>query len=285
MTDACLEWGHVDKRRGNALIISHQHKFIFVRTRKVASSSLEVCLSRLLTPDDFATHQTERDKLLGHTLPELDTRIFRGFDRFGLPLLINGHSALTKAYRLFGAKIESYQVITAERDPWDRAVSIFYWSHRRTDMKTRPMEQQIAQFRAFAARTGHGSLARRIFGISDHRSLSQKHLYMINGVSMVVRLLRFECLDADLLALSQDLGLATPLAVAGINAKVGHRAGSSRDLRAFFDAPTRDLVASACAWETAAYGYDFDTRAVPAYLPDPARFATKAAYIARFGKR
>jgi len=108
------------------MIVSHKHRFIFVRTRKVASSSLELCLSKILDESDFATHQSDRDHLLGIEYPKLDTRIFRGFDKFGRPLLMNGHSPLNAAYRMFGRRVQDYLVISADRNPWDRAVSLFY---------------------------------------------------------------------------------------------------------------------------------------------------------------
>lgn len=267
------------------MIISHRYRFIFVRTRKVASSSLEVCLSALLTPDDFATPQTERDQGMKADGNTLKPRLFHGFTRHGLPLVISGHSALTKAYQLFGGRIEGYRVIAAERDPWDRAVSVFYWSHRKTDMKSRPLDQQIAAFRAFVLRTGAPRSLLQRLGLGSHRFVSQRALYSIGGVSMVDNLLRFEALDQDLATLSADLGLDKPLSVKGITAKVGFRAKGQEDLRVFHDAATRAYIQTECAWEIDHYGYDFTTRGLPHYTPDSARHAAKADYISRFGCR
>ena len=77
------------------MIISHRYRFIFVRTRKVASSSLEVCLSGLLTPDDFATPQTEPTtdplSVLTAQLPagerpiQRDSRVGREIERRAYP--------------------------------------------------------------------------------------------------------------------------------------------------------------------------------------------------------
>ncbi len=267
------------------MIISHKHRFIFVRTRKVASSSLEVCLSQLLTPDDFATPQTERDQGLQAEAETIRPRLFHGFTRFGLPLVISGHAPLTKAYQRFGSSIKDYRVIAAERDPWDRAVSVFYWSHRKTDMKSRPLAEQIAAFRAFVLRTGAPRTLMQRLGLGSHRFVSQRPLYSIGGVSMVDNLLRFECLDDDLATLSAELGLDKPLSVKGISAKVGFRAKGQEDLRVFHDAETRAFIQTECAWEIAHYGYDFDTRQTRLYQPDPARHRVKAAYIASSGRR
>ena len=267
------------------MIISHRYRFIFVRTRKVASSSLEVCLSGLLTPDDFATPQTERDQGMKAGESTVKPRIFHGFTRHGLPLFISGHAPLTNAYQLFGSRIADYRVIAAERDPWDRAVSVFYWSHRKTDMKSRPLTEQIVAFREFVQRTGAPRSLLQRMGLGSHRFVSQRALYSIGRVSMVDSLLRFECLDQDLATLSVDLGLDKPLSVKGISAKVGFRAKGQEDLRVFHDDATRAFVAAECKWEIDHYGYDFITRGLPHYSPDPARHAAKADYISRFGRR
>ena len=37
------------------MIVSHQHKFIFMKTMKTASSSMEIALSEILAPDDILT--------------------------------------------------------------------------------------------------------------------------------------------------------------------------------------------------------------------------------------
>ena len=119
------------------MIISHKCRLIFVRTRKVASSSLEIMLSQLLTASDFATRQSDRERRNGNLFPQYDSRIFGGFDRRLRPILAYGHAPVTLAYRLFGAAIADYTVFSVERNPWDRAVSTFYWSHRKTDMRQR----------------------------------------------------------------------------------------------------------------------------------------------------
>src|SRR5262245_57999721 len=44
------------------MIISHRHKFIFMRTTKTASTSMEISLSRFCGPEDVITPVNEVDE-------------------------------------------------------------------------------------------------------------------------------------------------------------------------------------------------------------------------------
>jgi len=47
------------------VIISHEHKFIFLKTKKTAGTSIELALSQLCGPDDIIAPITEGDEVLG----------------------------------------------------------------------------------------------------------------------------------------------------------------------------------------------------------------------------
>jgi hypothetical protein len=44
------------------MILSHEHKFIFLRTKKTAGTSIELALSDLCGPDDIITPLTGEDE-------------------------------------------------------------------------------------------------------------------------------------------------------------------------------------------------------------------------------
>lgn len=265
------------------MIISHKHRFIFVRTRKVASSSLEIALTKLLDPNDFATRQSDREKQTGQLLPDFDSRVFGGFDKRLRPIFPYGHAPITQAYRLFGRRVQDYKVFSVDRNPWDRAVSTFFWSNRSTNMRELPEEEQRSAFRAFLTNSANPGLKRRLFGINAHRDISQRHLYCIAGVPMVDFMLRFENLSADLEQLSSFLELPEPIDVANIHAKTQHRPKTSRAYQSFYDDETRKLVEDAAQWEIKNLGYCFDN-VPPRFEPDPKRTQTKARYLARVSR-
>jgi len=151
-------------------------------------------------------------------------------------------------------------------------------------MKTRPVEEQIAAFRIYAAKNGPESWARRWLGWEKHRAFSQYSLYSINGTSMVDNMIRFECINEDLETLSEKLGLPEKLSIEGFTAKTGHRAQSSRRYPSYYDSKTRDLVRDICSWEIDHFGYDFEGVKTPHYKPDPERHAVKDKYLAKVSK-
>jgi hypothetical protein len=46
------------------MIVSHEHKFIYLKTKKTAGTSIELALSRLCGPDDIITPLTKIDEAL-----------------------------------------------------------------------------------------------------------------------------------------------------------------------------------------------------------------------------
>ncbi len=267
------------------MIVSHSHKFIFVRTRKVASSALEAVLARYLSPSDFATRQSERERASGRLFPPCDSRVFGGFSRGLRPVLLYGHAPVTAALDLFGARVGGYTVFTVERNPWDRAVSAFYWSMRGRDIRSRPLPEQIAAFRAWLRRAARPGWQRRWLGINADRDLSQRRLYSIGDVAVADAILRYERLERDLAALSARLGLDPPASVADIRVKTESRAAASRDYTRFYDAESREIVAAHCRWEVEVLGYRFGGPAPAPFEPDPCRLVARRAYLAAVAGR
>lgn len=125
------------------MIVSHQHRFIFLRTRKTAGTSVEVALSQFCGPDDIITPISPEDE---QHRTELG---FRGPQNTGFPLLkysprdfgsrirkrsmkqFYNHMPAEEVRRALGsATWDSYFKFTVERDPYDKAISRYWWSTR-----------------------------------------------------------------------------------------------------------------------------------------------------------
>jgi len=230
------------------LIVSHRHKFIFLKTRKTAGTSIELALSEICGPDDILT-DVGRDEALRKGLRPQNLKV----DRRRLPLATRvklalgapadkigaayaSHAPASVVKRLVGETVwDDYLKISIERNPWDRQVSFYFFLHREPDQ--RPDFETYLSDPKYKARMNN-------FGI-----------YAINGRIAVDRVLRYEQLQDDYAVLMRDLGIAEPPAL--MHAKGGSRPKDS-DYRAMYTDKTRDIVARWYADEIREFGYRFD---------------------------
>jgi hypothetical protein len=99
------------------MIISHRWKFIFIKTRKTAGSSIEAALAPLLGPDDISTGSV-RD----------------GTPRLNCPDKVTGHWGWRRIVGLAGEDaFWHYRRFCVERNPYDKTVSD--WLYHRDQLR------------------------------------------------------------------------------------------------------------------------------------------------------
>jgi len=135
------------------MIISHRHKFIFLRTTKTASTSMEISLSRFCGPQDVITPINPLDEPIRRELgivPQNYTRPRRPWEfrpKDIVSYLLYQQWPEKKLYwnhmpaRLIRKKVtpevwNSYFKFCFVRNPWDRAVSRYYWNLSRDSRQT-----------------------------------------------------------------------------------------------------------------------------------------------------
>jgi hypothetical protein len=237
------------------MIVSHRHRFIFIKTRKVGGTSLEIALSRFLGPDDIVTPISPNDeelrRRLGYVGPQnyrtpltaysakdwarLVRRGLRGRFRKALPnRYVNHVPARTVRKHLGDAVWSSYTKFSIERNPYDLAVSMYHF-----------IEPDGARDFPTFVRDGGAYVA------------SNFDLYTIGGMPALDRILRYEQLGTELPELAGQLGLGAelPATFEQIPAKSGLRGG--RPYRDYYDAETRRLIEIQFAREIALFGYSF----------------------------
>jgi Sulfotransferase family len=215
------------------VIVSHEHGFVFVKTRKTAGTSVEIALSRVCGPDDVITPVTTHDEGLrreaggrgpqNYQAPPLDRKAFN-------------HMPVSMVRRMLGRRrFESYFSFAIERNPWDAVVSLYHWRFR--DAET------PGDFTSFV-----GSEAVETFATKNHR------IYRLDGRVAVDRVLRYESLAQELATVWSELGLPgspdLPHAKAGVRPR-----GTS--YRSYYDDDSRDRVAELFAAPIAELGYEF----------------------------
>lgn len=232
-------------RDGLAMIVSHQHRFIFIKTRKTAGTSIEVALSQFCGDDDIVTPISPDDESMRQQLG------YRGPQNYHVPLwryntrqwkrLLNrrkwttyyNHIPASEARRYLGGKIwNSYYKFCFDRNPWDRVVSAYFWQRYQIDASV--------SFEDFLS--GRTEL------------LSNFDLYSIDSRIAVDFVGRYENLAADLRCALGHIGLPQNLELPRLKAK------ARTDKRPYQEIITPEqeaLIASRCAREIALLDYQF----------------------------
>lgn len=227
------------------MIVSHAHRFVFVKNPKTAGSSVEVALSAVCGADDVVTVLTPPEP--GHH--PRNVTAFRS-SLADLPPT-DGDNWLTSALgtrpstwpdgamphlpahvvaRSHPQMWSEYFTFVVERNPWDKLVSAY---HR---------EVATGQELEFASWLP--------LGISLYAG---SHIYRdVDGEVIVDRILRYEDLDTEIRQVFAHLGLpfdGLPRSKAGFRPTDTYREYYTDELRA--------AVATGCAWEIAHLGYEF----------------------------
>jgi len=167
------------------MIVSHAHRFIFLKTRKTGGTSMELALRQICGDDDIITPVSPDDEILGASLGA------RGPQNFMLPdVSLRNHLPAREIKTLLGPDIwDSYYKFTIERNPFDKAISLYYWSCR-----NREILPPIGDFLAKCSQ----------------ESISNWDIYTIDGKMTVNTIVRYEHLRADLEKVETAIGHKIP---------------------------------------------------------------------------
>jgi len=230
------------------MIVSHAHRFIFLKTKKTAGTSIELALSELCGPDDVISPLADVDEAQregkrgaqnwrlhgwwGSPRPLRERRWFKfTAEDYGF---YNHMPAAEAKTLLDDEKVwRSYFKFAFDRNPWDRQVSWYHHRYRRSDNPP-----------SFAK-----------FMKSDRRArIDNYDIYSIGGELAVDFVGHFESLEQDLKhALDQvGLKLEKPLP----RAKATFRR-SSAPYREYYDRDTRAMVGDWYAREIELLDYAF----------------------------
>jgi hypothetical protein len=229
------------------LIVSHARRFIFLKTKKTAGTSMEIALSSLCGSEDVITPIPERDeeerRRLGYRGPQncgVRPGRYRSSDALRLvlhrkPLSFYNHTPALTARRLLPRDVwEGYFKFCFDRNPWDKAISHYYWQGGGA---------RFASVKEFLL-SGRG------------QPYSNYHLYSIRGFPAVDRVYRYEEMESSLDDLSGRLGLDRPLRLPEFRAKSRTHV-DRRHYREILSAEEVEMIAVACAREIRLLGYEF----------------------------
>lgn len=233
------------------MIVSHKNKFIFIKTAKTAGTSMAMYLSQFCGEGDLITNLKKEEvkylKDLGYQIPgrlrtqieTLKLDIWKSYKYFRPdPKIMKTTSRkVTKNLSAYAAKMylgneiwNSYFKFCFERNPFDKAVSLYYWHTR--DLLNRP---EINEY---------------ILGLGQSR-LSNWHVYTIDDQIVMDFVGRYENLDEDTIMIAEKLSFPNHLLPrAKGNARTNHQHYSQ-----ILNLETRRYIEKTCAKEIETFKY------------------------------
>ena len=222
------------------MIISHSRKFVFVKTKKTAGTSIECALAPYLEPGDLASPLVEHEPQYRRFSKEF-VRILREKDS-GIRAR-NPHLPASVISKHFSQETEGYYSFCVERNPWDKAISaFFFWISKHPVDPSRPNEESFLEF----------AQSERLSFFSDFDA------YMHSGSPQVDRILSFETLAEEFSEVAALIGLPE-MTIGGVRAKGEIRPKNTHSLEQFYGTDLDNLAAkrvrSVFAREIEYFGY------------------------------
>lgn len=248
------------------MIISHTHKFIFIHCRKAAGSSLKVALSSLLGDEDIIigsaneildaggslTSRAYRDaKTLKGGLYYLAAVVAGKGKRRALNIAIKSrynvslgrnpaHPSALAIATAFPKEWDEYYKFAVIRNPFERAVSDYFWRLRSSRRKDIPFSEYLKDVASGSNKTG-----------LLHRGATRNwDMISINNTIIVDKIARFENLSDDVQVIAKTLGIP--------NFNLGHKVkvGQPRNYREFYGDEELALMQRAFGQEIDYFGYE-----------------------------
>ncbi len=231
------------------MIVCHQYRFIFLKTSKTAGTSIELALSKFCGPEDIITPNPPDSETIRRDLgrPRFQNCLAPWWDyrlkdlahlvrERELKLRFFDHMPARAIKPLLGEEIwNGYFKFCVERNPWDRALSLYHWRHRSGP------KPPLAEFFSSDAPL----LRLRQSGFE---------LYTLGSELAVDRICFYENLQPELEEVRTHIGLPEPLDLPRANSS---SRTDKRHYRELFGEAQRERIRRVFRREIELFGYEF----------------------------
>ena len=225
------------------MIISHTHRYIFIKSEKTAGTSVEAALSQHCSDNDMVTplgdywfNRDERGEWV-HSAMNAE-----GFFQ---------HDPAAEVRRKVPAEVwRDYFKFSIARNPWDRVVSDFSWQARNRP-ELQPARRWYHKLGVPFDEFGQTRRLFRDFVAGDWKT--NDRFYLLDDELCVDFVVRYERLTDDLAEVCRRVGLP-PVALPRLKAGLRKEGRSYRD---YYDEDAKAIVAERHHNDVRLFGYAF----------------------------
>ena len=248
------------------MIISHRHKFIFLKPRKVAGTSVEVALAQHCGDADIVTPIAKFDRKWDE---DHYTHLGKQWPGYGR------HATLRRVRKRLGREIwDDYFKFAITRNPWDLVVSQYHWATRRDEGQPHKgaVGRSLKRFWTMPLRVRRNfkvlgaNLARTILKMDvvtfeffvthmlRYYEPNDPFYFDRSGAVGLDFLIRYEDLQSDYTSVCERIGLP-PSELPSLKTK---SRPERRHYSTYYDDRTRELVAKMYHRHIEHFGYRFE---------------------------
>jgi len=207
------------------VLVSHKYKFIYIKNKKVAGSSVESFFGKYCLNPNLKYHYN--DKIDEHN----DEYGIIGSRRGGNATIWVNHKPAKEIKKELGDKMfNEYTKFCVIRNPYDKMVSKYFFRGAKTTFK---------EF------------------IKNHTSSNINH-YFIDKKSVCNYYIRYENLEKDIIELCKILGIENYNITELPNFKSTQRKNKNKHYSKYYDDETKSIVDKVCSKEFELFGYKFE---------------------------
>lgn len=231
------------------MIISHTHKFIFLKSLKTAGTSLEAALSNQCSGNDVVVPIND----FGHNRNKNGEFVHQAMNADEFYRKIGQHVDAPTIKAREPAEIwNNFFKFSIVRNPWDRAISYFFWD-KRQDAAIRPRKRF---YHYLGVPFNEFEIVKNQFSefIKSGTLENNDRFYIIDDKLCIDSVIHYENLEDDFNTICEKIGLATSSLP---HLKSGIRKGR-RHYSEYYDDETIEIVAELHKNDMRFFGYEFE---------------------------
>ena len=223
------------------VLVSHPHRFIFLKTSKTAGTSVEMALEHACAPDGHVAVEKTPTRMSKYGI--IGSRIWP----HEMPpepaaepgMWVNHKTAKDIKTDLGAERFDRYIKITTVRNPFDRCVSAFHWLYPQQAHENNSFAQIRQSFQEF---------------ILAQKWKTDRNTVFIDDEFIIDRAVRFEHLRSDLSSLAKDLRVAVYINALP-HTKSTHLSRKDYAVADYYDEKTIKVVRNRSRWMIDHFNY------------------------------